>query len=151
MRVTMTAVLTLIAPLALAGAVHAQTQGDATTGGSAPMMELPAACMSGEGAAMGGMGDMDMGNMEGLDGHRAVMMEGMMATRRPMMMGMMNENPDLAFACGMIPHHQGAISMAKAELEYGEDDEMRALAEEVIAAQEREIEVLTTWIEGQGQ
>ena len=43
-----------------------------------------------------------------------MMMEGMKATHMPMMQGMMNEDPDLAFACGMIPH-QGAIVMAEAE------------------------------------
>jgi uncharacterized protein (DUF305 family) len=153
MRVTITAVLATITPLVLAGTVHAQAATEATTDGSAPMMELPAACMSGEGAptADTGMGAMDMSNMEEMDGHRAMMMKGMMATQKPMMMGMLNEDPDLAFACGMIPHHQGAISMARAELEHGEDAEMRALAEEIIAAQEREIERLTTWIESQGQ
>ena len=56
------------------------------------------------------------------------MMQGMMETQGPMMRGMMNADPDLAFACGMIPHHQAAIRMAEAQLEYGEDKEMRALA-----------------------
>lgn len=97
-----------------------------------------------------GMG-MSMGNMEDMDGHRAMMIEGMRATHGPMMMGIMNEDPDLAFACGMIPHRQGAISMAEAELEHGDGDEMGALAEETIAAQEREIEQLTTWIEAQSR
>ena len=56
---------------------------------------------------------------------------------------MMNEDPDLALACGMILHHQGAVSMAKAELEHGDDEEKRALVEEIFAAQERETEQLT--------
>lgn len=143
MRMKIAAVLATIAPLALAGTVHAQTQGDAAAGGAAPMMELPAACMSDAGTAMGSTADMGMGNMEGMGGHRAMMMEGMRATHGPMMMGMMNEDPDLAFACGMIPHHQGAISMARAQLDYGDDDQMRALAGEIIAAQKSEIEQLT--------
>ena len=56
-------------------------------------------------------------------------------------------NPDVDFARSMIPHHQGAIDMARALLEHGQDPEMRALAAAIIAAQEQEIEVLRSWLE----
>lgn len=57
---------------------------------------------------------------------------------------------DVDFARGMIPHHQGAIDMANIVIEHGEDEEMRQLAEEIIAAQEEEIAFLRDWLEAHG-
>lgn len=56
-------------------------------------------------------------------------------------------NPDHDFAAMMIPHHQGAIDMAKAELLYGKDPVLRRLAQEVIVTQESEIVVMHAQLE----
>ena len=53
---------------------------------------------------------------------------------------------DVDFITGMIPHHQGAVAMAKIVLEFGSDPEVKALAEGIIAAQESELVWMTEWL-----
>lgn len=52
---------------------------------------------------------------------------------------------DKDFVAAMIPHHQGAIGMAKVELQYGKDPQLRKLARDIIAAQQKEIAFMQSW------
>jgi uncharacterized protein (DUF305 family) len=60
--------------------------------------------------------------------------------------GVQAKNADVGFVRGMIPHHQGAIEMAKVELKYGKDPEMRALAQKIIDTQQSEIQFMQQWL-----
>ena len=70
-----------------------------------------------------------------VDEAMAVMSDGM--AKAPM-----NGNADHDFASMMVPHHQGAVDMAKAELLYGTNPVLRRLAQEIIVTQGQEIEVM---------
>lgn len=60
-------------------------------------------------------------------------------------------NADVDFVKGMIPHHAGAVDMAKTVLAFGKDPEVRKLAEEIIKAQESEIAFMQGWLKKNGQ
>lgn len=55
-------------------------------------------------------------------------------------------DPDRDFVTMMTPHHQGAIDMAKVELQYGKDPMLLDLAKGIVAAQEREIAEMKDWL-----
>jgi len=73
-----------------------------------------------------------------------------METMRRMDDGMsaapMDVNPDHDFAAMMVPHHQGGIDMAKVELIYGADPELRRLAQAIVTDQQNEIELMQLWL-----
>jgi uncharacterized protein (DUF305 family) len=74
-------------------------------------------------------------------------------------MGLMHEvlsslkstgNNDKDFVRLMLPHHQGAIDMAKTELMHGQDPQMRRLAQEIITDQQSEIKLMQLWLKQHG-
>jgi uncharacterized protein (DUF305 family) len=128
--------LALLFALAVSPTVFAQ---DATT------TELPAICRSGMQHEMGGMTSDSMA----MDQAHEDMARGMDEMNAQMMQGMQASDIDVAFICGMIPHHQGAINMARAELAHGDNDWAKMMAQKVIEAQEAEIADMLTWLSEQ--
>jgi uncharacterized protein (DUF305 family) len=63
-----------------------------------------------------------------------------------MMSVVTSKDSDVDFVRLMLPHHQAAIDMAKAQLLYGTDPQMRRLAQEIITDQQSEIELMRLWL-----
>ena len=53
---------------------------------------------------------------------------------------------DVDFLAGMIPHHQGAVDMAEVVLKYGKDPKVKKLAQDIVAAQKKEIAIMQAWL-----
>jgi uncharacterized protein (DUF305 family) len=109
---------------------------------------LPAICTKGAMTTMGGPNKTPPAGamaMDTDDAHKELA-EGMAKMRQGMSTGIQVADIDIAFNCGMIPHHQGAISMARTELKYGKDPKNRKLAEGIISVQEKEVKGMLEWL-----
>jgi uncharacterized protein (DUF305 family) len=58
---------------------------------------------------------------------------------------------DVDFRTHMIPHHQGAIEMAKAALDHVKDPETKKMAQKIIDDQEKEITEMRDWLKKHGK
>ena len=93
---------------------------------------------------MSGMGHSTMASADAPASTKAY--EAAMAGMMKNMMAPLTGKPEIDFMQSMIPHHQGAIDMAKAVLQYGKDPEVKTVAENVIKAQESEIAFIKGWL-----
>ncbi len=62
-----------------------------------------------------------------------------------------SDDADVDYIKSMIPHHQGAIDMAKVALQYAKDPEVLKLASEIVKAQEGEISFMQDWLKRMGK
>lgn len=117
-------------------------------GAAAAAPKLPAICLENAKAQdkAHDMSAMAAAPATGDEAHQA-MAATMDAMHGDMAAGMTATDIDVAFVCGMIPHHQGAIDMARVELQYGKDEWAREMAQKVIDAQEQEIADMLKWLE----
>jgi uncharacterized protein (DUF305 family) len=90
--------------------------------------------------------NMDMGPKPGSSKFAQDMDVSMKKMDHDMAAAPMNGDVDHDFVVMMIPHHQGAIDMAKGELSYGKDPAMRRLAQEIIVDQQSEIDLMNLWL-----
>ena len=134
-----------LSPVALASVLAAVPLASAQPAGT---VTLPEICTAN---AAHDTGAMAQGNDVGMDQAHSDLMMGMDEMNAQMMKGMTASDIDVAFVCGMIAHHQGAINMAKAELAHGDDQWAKDMAKKVIDAQEQEIADMLKWLDEQGK
>ena len=144
---------TIVVALALAGIASGAHSQDAMPGhdmstmGQEPSAStLPDICRSG-----GETTATSMGGSMAMDEAHTALMAGMDQMNNDMMTGGMAPDIDVAFVCSMIPHHQGAIDMARAELAHGDSQWAKDMAQKVIDAQEKEIADMLNWLAEQKQ
>jgi hypothetical protein len=90
---------------------------------------------------------MTMDDAKTQDQNWAELMKSMKAMHAAMATAQPSGNDDEDFVNLMLPHHEAAVEMAKAELLYGSDPQMRRLAQEIITDQQSEIQLMRFWLD----
>jgi len=90
-----------------------------------------------------------MGQMPTHDTNWGALMKNMETMHAAMSAVEPSGNSDADFVNLMLPHHQAAVDMARAELINGSDAQMRRLAQEIITDQESEIQLMQLWLDRQ--
>lgn len=103
------------------------------------------------GKMMGGDGKMPMMAPQGDNGAASQAYSAANGKMHEAMSFPFSGDADADFAKGMIAHHQGAIDMAKVVLQYGKDEKLHKLAEDIIKAQGPEIAMMTEWLKSHGK
>ena len=96
------------------------------------------------GMQQGAMPGMQQGTMP-MSANHMEMMQKMESMNKAMMGTPMTGNPDQDLVNMMMPHHQGAIDMARIYLRDGKDPEIRRIAQKIIKDQEKEITQFKAW------
>jgi hypothetical protein len=120
------------------GAQQGTTQGMHGGGMMHDMMRMMHGSMHG--------GSASHGKTKGDDGPSSLAFHGANMKMHSAMDVTYTGNADVDFIKGMIPHHAGAVDMAKIVLAFGKDPEVRKLAETIIKAQESEIALMQDWL-----
>lgn len=148
----MLAFAVLFAPTLALAQHDAHHDGDAGAPASPPAAMVPQQqCAAMMGMMKGMMGEHMSACLAALPSASQAYMRAMMGMHMPMMEAMQAKDPDVAFVKGMIPHHQAAIDMARAALQFGSDEPVKAMAEQTIAGQQAEIDRMREWLRKRGQ
>jgi len=113
---------------------------------------LPKACQDaspGQGATGKAMemGDMAAHSISDMGDAQMAAMKAMQDMNRTMRATHGIKDPDLAFICGMIAHHRGAVAMGKIELQSGKDEQAKTWAKKIVEDQEKEVAEFVAWAE----